>query len=175
TEAANPLTAMDPPYYELPDNSGPRHFAFHPNGKFAYLINELSGKIIVYGYNDGALTEIQTIASDNTTGKGDKGSADIHVTPDGRFAYSSNRVTENDIAMFKVSTDGKLAENGHQAVGQHPRNFMIDPTGRFLLVANRDSNNIQIFVINKNFGILQDTNIKIDVPSPVCLKMVPIK
>ncbi|HXL54686.1 MAG TPA: lactonase family protein [Chitinophagaceae bacterium] len=175
TDAANPLTAMDPPYYTLPDNSGPRHLTFHPNGKFAYLLSELSGTVTVYSYNDGALTEIQTIASDNTNAKGDKGSADVHVTPDGRFAYTSNRVTENDIAMFKVSSDGKLAENGHQAVGQHPRNFMIDPTGRFLLVANRDSNNIQIFVINKNFGILQDTNVKIDVPSPACLKMVPIK
>jgi 6-phosphogluconolactonase len=174
-DPANPLTAMDPAYYELPDNSGPRHLAFHPNGKFAYLINELSGAIHVYAYNDGNLTDIQTIASDNTAGKGDKGSADIHVTPDGRFAYSSNRVTANDIAMFKVSSDGKLAENGHQPVGQHPRNFLIDPTGRFLLVASRDSNMIQIFIINKNFGILQDSGIKIDVPSPVCLKMVPVK
>lgn len=174
-DPANPLAAMEPAYYTLPDNSGPRHFTFHPNGKFAYLINELSGMVHVYAYNDGALTEIQTIASDNTAGKGDKGSADIHVTPDGRFAYTSNRVTENDIAMFKVSTDGKLAENGHQPVGQHPRNFMVDPTGRFLLVASRDSNMIQIFIINKNFGILQDSGVKIDVPSPVCLKMVPVK
>ncbi len=175
TDAANPLTAMEPAYYELPDNSGPRHFTFHPNGKFAYLVNELSGNIVVYGYNNGTLTEIQTIVSDNTNVKGDKGSADIHITPDGRFLYTTNRGTANDIAMYKISSDGKLAENGHQPVGMHPRNFMIDPTGRFLLVANRDSNSIQIFIINKNFGILQDTGIKIDVPQPVCLKMVPVK
>jgi len=174
-DAATPLTAMDPPYYEIPDNSGPRHFTFHPNGKFAYMVNELSGNVIVYAYNNGALTEIQTIVSDNTNVKGDKGSADIHITPDGRFLYTTNRGTANDIAMYKVSSDGKLAENGHQPVGQHPRNFMIDPTGRFLLVANRDSNNIQIFIINKNFGLLQDTGVKIDVPQPVCLKMVPVK
>ena len=175
TDATTPITAMDPPYYEVPDNSGPRHFTFHPNGKFAYLVNELSGNIIVYAYNNGALTEIQTIVSDNTNVKGDKGSADIHITPDGRFLYTTNRGTANDIAMYKVSSDGKLAENGHQPVGMHPRNFMIDPTGRFLLVANRDSNSIQIFIINKNFGLLQDSGVKIDVPQPVCLKMVPVK
>ena len=174
-DAANPLTALEPAYYEVPDGSGPRHFTFHPNGKFAYLLNELSGNIIVYEYNNGALKEIQTIVSDNTNSKADKGSADIHLTPDGRFLYTSNRATANDIAMFKVATDGKLAENGHQAVGAHPRNFMIDPSGRFLLVANRDANNIQVFIINKNFGILQDANTKIDVPQPVCLKMVPVK
>ena len=174
-DAATPLTAMDPPYYEVPDNSGPRHFTFHPNGKYAYVINELSGNIIVYENTNGNLKEIQTIVSDNTNVKGDKGSADIHITPDGRFLYTSNRGTANDIAMYKVSTDGKLAENGHQPVGMHPRNFMIDPTGRFLLVANRDSNSIQIFIINKNFGLLQDSGIKIDVPQPVCLKMVPVK
>ncbi len=175
TDATAPLTTLDPPYYEIPDNSGPRHFTFHPNGKFAYMINELSGNIIVYAVNGGALTELQTIVADNTNVKGDKGSADIHISPDGRFLYATNRGTANNIAMYKVASDGKLAENGHQAVGMHPRNFMIDPTGRFLLVANRDSNNIQIFIINKNFGILQDSGVKIDVPQPVCLKMVPVK
>ncbi|NNV56397.1 lactonase family protein [Limnovirga soli] len=174
-DAANPLTPMDPPYYEIPDNSGPRHITFHPNGKYVYLVNELSGNVIVYANNNGVLTEIQTIISDNTNSKTDKGSADIHITPDGKFLYTTNRATANDIAMFKVGTDGKLTENGHQAVGMHPRNFMIDPTGRFLLVANRDSNSIQIFIINKNFGILQDSGVKIDVPQPVCLKMVPVK
>lgn len=174
-DAATPLTPQEPAYYEVPDGSGPRHFTFHPNGKFAYLLNELSGNIIVYEFNNGSLKEIQTIVSDNTNSKADKGSADIHVSPDGRFLYTSNRATANDIAMYKVSSDGKLAENGHQPVGMHPRNFMIDPTGRFLLVANRDSNNIQVFIINKNFGILQDSNTKIDVPQPVCLKMVPVK
>jgi 6-phosphogluconolactonase len=175
--ATTPLKATDPAYFEVPDNFGPRHLVFNPNVNVMYLLGEMSGQIIVYSYNpqDGSVTQIQTIASDNTNVKGDKGSAEIDITKDGRFLYTSNRVTSNDIAMFKVASDGKLAENGHQAVGVHPRNFMIDPTGRFLLVASRDNNNIQVFIINKNFGILQDAGVKIDVPAPVCLKMTPIK
>lgn len=171
--AAEPVKVLDPEYYTVPDGSGPRHMTFSPNGKFAYLLNELSGTIIVYAYNNGTLTEIQTVG--NPDPKGERGSADIHISNDGRFLYTSNRGTSNNIGMYKVASDGKLAENGVQPVGQHPRNFMIDPSGRFLLVANRDSNNIQIFIINRNFGILQDTNVKIDVPQPVCLKMVPVK
>jgi 6-phosphogluconolactonase len=176
-DATNPLKPTDSPYFVVPDNFGPRHLVFHPNGKVMYLLGEISGQIIVYSYNaqDGSVKQIQTIASDNSNTKGDKGSAEIDITKDGRFLYTSNRVTQNDIAMFKVASDGTLAENGHQAVGPHPRHFMIDPSGRFLLVASRDNNTIQLFIINKNFGILQDANIKIDVPAPVCLKMVPVK
>ncbi|WP_207632832.1 lactonase family protein [Foetidibacter luteolus] len=174
SDAAAPLKDLDPPYYEIPDGSGPRHFTFHPNKKFAYLLNELSGQIIAYQYNDGALTEIQTIASDNTGGKDDKGSADIHVTPNGKFAYASNRGAANDITVYRVGSDGKLTEAEHKKVGLHPRNFMVDPTGRFLLVANKDSNLVQIFVINKNYGLLEDTGVTISVDQPVCLKMVPV-
>lgn len=171
----NVLSENDPAYLTIPDGYGPRHFTFSPDGKNAYLINELSGQIIVYAYSNGKLAELQTIASDNTNVKGDKGSADIHLTPNGRFAYSSNRGAANDIALFKVQTDGTLLENGHQPTGPHPRNFMIDPSGRFLLVASRDGNSIQVFIINKNYGLLQDANLKIDVPKPVCLKMVPVQ
>ncbi|MGI8950391.1 MAG: lactonase family protein [Chitinophagaceae bacterium] len=177
SNSAAPLTAMDPQYYEVPDGSGPRHFTFSPNKKFGYLINELSGNVFVYNYdnNTGNLTQIQTIQSDNTNSKEDKGSAEIDITPDGKFLYTSNRAAANDITIYKTQTDGKLVEVGHQPVGLHPRNFMVDPTGRFLLVANQDSNNIQIFVINKNYGLLQDSGVKIEVGAPVCLKMMPIK
>lgn len=177
SDATAPLKEMNPPYYEVTDGSGPRHLVFHPNKKFLYEINELSGDVIVYQYNsnDGSITSIQTIQSDNTAGKGDKGSAEIDLTPDGKFLYTSNRGNANDITIYKTQTDGKLVEVGHQKVGAHPRYFMIDPTGRFLLVANRDSNNIQIFVINKNYGLLQESGTPITVDSPVCIKMVPVK
>ncbi len=171
----SPLTSTDPAYGEVPDGSGPRHLTFHPNGKYAYLINELSGNIMVYQYDGGKLTEIQTIESTNEGDKNDRGSADIHLTPDGKFLYASNRGKANDIAIYKTSPDGKLIAVGHQKVGMHPRNFMIDPTGRFLLVACRDSNVVQAYVINKNFGLLQDAGFKIDIDQPVCLKMMPVK
>ena len=173
--ATEPLKAGDPEYVEVPDGSGPRHITFSADGRFAYVITELSGKVIVYENKNGQLTEIQTIESDNTKGKEDKGSADIHLTPNGKFLYTSNRVTSNDITIYKVNTDGKLLLVGHQPTGIHPRNFMVDPTGRFLLVANRDSNSIQIFVINKNYGLLEDTKTTITVDMPMFLTMVPVR
>ena len=171
----SPLTATDPAYAELPDGTGPRHIVFSPNKKFAYLISELSGKVIAYSYDNGKLTELQTIESSSVGDKNEIGSADIHLTPDGKFLYTSNRGKANDITIFKPGTDGKLVLVGHQPVGAHPRNFMIDPTGRFLLVACRDSNVVQIYVINKNYGLLTDAGVKIDIDQPVCLKMMPVK
>lgn len=171
---AEPLKPLDPAYYEIPDGSGPRHLTFSPDKKYAYLINELTGNIIAYSYNNGTLTQIQTLPSDITKGKEDKGSAEIDITPNGKFLYTSNRVTANEIVAYKVNSDGTLLEVGRTPTGIHPRHFMIDPTSHFLLVANRDSNNIQIFLINKNYGLLEDTKVTIDVPSPVCLKMVPV-
>lgn len=173
--AKTPFTATEPAYGEVPDGTGPRHITFSSNGKYAYMINELSGNVIVYQYADGKLTEIQTIESTNVGEKNDKGSADIHLSPDGKFLFTSNRGKANDITIYKTSSDGKLISVGHQAVGAHPRNFMIDPTGRFLLVACKDANVIQIFTINKNYGLLTDTGVKIELDQPVFLKMIPMK
>ena len=173
--ATTPLTDGDPQFVTVQDGFGPRHIVFSPSKQFAYVINELSGKIIAYQYSNGQLTEIQTIDAAKTGDKNDMGSADIHLTPDGKFLYASNRGKANDIAIYKTSSDGKLIEVGHQAVGAHPRNFMIDPTGRFLLVANRDSNNIQIFLINRNYGLLEATGTTIQVTKPMFLAMTPIK
>lgn len=174
-DAATPLTDGDPQYYTVEDGFGPRHITFSTDGQFAYVMNELSGKLIAYACKDGQLTELQTLVASKTGDKADMGGADIHITPNGKFLYVSTRGKENDITIYKTNTDGKLIEVGHQAVGLHPRNFMIDPTGRFLLVANRDSNNVQIFVINKNYGLLEDTGVTIQVNKPMCLKMVPLK
>ena len=170
-----PFASPDPAYVEVPDGSGPRHITFSPNKQYAYVINELSGNVIAYQYSNNKLTEIQTIESTTEGNKSDRGSADIHLTPDGKFLYTSNRGAANDITIYKTSPDGKLIFVARQKVGVHPRNFMIDPTGRFLLVACRDSNVVQVYVINKNFGLLQDAGLKIDVDQPVCLKMLPVK
>ena len=174
TENSAVLTPSDPPYYTVEDGFGPRHFTFTEDGKTAYLLNELSGQIIVYSFADGKLNPIQTIESTSAGDKNNRSSSDLHMAPNGKFFYTSNRGPANDISLYKVQTDGTLLANGKQPVSATPRNFMIDPTGRFLLVASQSANEVQIFVINKNFGLLQDTGTKISVEKPVCLKMVPV-
>lgn len=174
-DPSNILSSTDPAYYTIEDGFGPRHFIFSNDGKNAYLLNELSGQVIVFSYADGKLNPLQTIASTNAGDKNDRGSADIHMTPNGKFLYTSNRGAANDITIYKVQSDGTLLEAGHQPVASNPRNFIIDPTGRFLLVASQNDNVIQVFVINKNYGLLQDTGTKIEVQKPVCLKMVPVQ
>lgn len=161
---------------DVPDGSGPRHITFHPNGKYVYIINELSGKVIAYQYTDGKISEIQSIESCNTGDKLDMGSADIHITPNGQYLYTSNRGKANDITIYRVGSTGLLTVVGHQpSLGVHPRNFTIDPTSKYVLVANRDTDNIVVFMIIKSTGFLQPTGVQIKVNKPVCLKMVSVK
>lgn len=175
SDPTNVLTDSDSAYYTIDDGFGPRHIIFSPDGKHAYLITELSGDIIVYNYSNGKLSPIQTIASTTTGDKNDRGSAEIVISPNGKFLYTSNRGTANDISLFKVQTDGTLIENGHQAVAANPRSIIIDPTGRFLLAASQTANTIQIFTINKNYGLLENGSTLIsDVQKPVCLQMIPV-
>jgi 6-phosphogluconolactonase len=157
--------------------SGPRHFEFHPSGDYGYLIEEMSGHITAYQYSKGKLQFLQTISAIKEGYKGPIGSADIHVSPDGRFLYASNRGESNDIAIFAIDkSTGKLTLKGHQPVlGRTPRNFSIDPSGQFLLVANQNSNDIVIFKRDPQTGLLTDSGKKIEVDKPVCLKWVAIK
>lgn len=171
-----PLNIDDVTTTDVADGSGPRHLVFHPNKKFVYIINELKGDVVAYTYNNGKLSELQTIESDNTKSKEDKGSADIHITPNGQYLYATNRGKANDITIYGVQSDGKLRLIGHQSTnGIHPRNFAIDPTGKYLLVANRDSNNIVVFTIIKSTGFLEANGQVINVEKPVCIKMVDLK
>lgn len=127
--------------------SGPRHFTFHPNGKFGYLVNELSGKIDTYNYTNGRLDFIEDYSSYEQKQDVYK-TADIHISSDGRFLYTSNRGPEADtIAVFSINLkSGKLQIVEHiKTGGNHPRNFAISPSGKYLLVANQFSNNITIF------------------------------
>ncbi|GHV11640.1 6-phosphogluconolactonase [Bacteroidia bacterium] len=153
--------------------SGPRHIAFHPTGNYLYTINELSGTVAVFSYNNEIQELIQEIASDTTPGIGGKGSADIHISLNGKFLYASNRLQADGIAIFSIHPEtGQLTNIGYQATGIHPRNFILTPNGKFLLCANRDSNNIQIFAINSKTGLLQNTGKVIQSDKPVCLKWV---
>lgn len=167
------------PYMEANAGAGPRHFVFHPKLKMAYLIEELTGTISVYQYESetGKLTLLQNTSSHPISYQGAYGSADIHVSPDGRFLYASNRGDANSIAIFRIDQDnGMLQVTGFQpSLGIHPRNFNFDPTGNFLLVANRDSDEVVIFKIDKQTGLLEDTKKRIKVSKPVCIKWIVTK
>ncbi len=161
------------PYIIVPNGSGPRHFTFHPSGKFAYVINELSNSISSFEFNakTGALKTIENITTLPLDFDGVSQTADIHITPDGRFLYGSNR-GHDSIAAFKIDYDtGKLALIEHESTqGSFPRNFMISNDGKFLYVANQNSDNIVIYKIETDGNLTASDQIK--VPTPVCLKMM---
>ena len=155
---------------ELEAGSGPRHLCFSKDGRFSYLINELSGKVTVLSYEGETLTPIQYIEADTVNAQG---SADIHLSPDGKFLYASNRLKADGIATFSVHQEtGMLTKAGYQLTGIHPRNFIITPDGRFLLVACRDRNLVQIFRRDEKTGLLVDTGKTIETSKPVCLKFI---
>jgi len=159
---------------KLPDGAGPRHFVFHPNGRWAYLVQELGGRVTVFSYSKGRLKNLQTISTLPKDFTGSFTSADIHVSPDGRFLYASNRDASNTIAIFRVNQqNGQLTAIGHQStLGRTPRNFNFDPSGNYLLVANQNSNDVVIFRVDRRTGLLHDTGKRIEVGNPVCLKWI---
>lgn len=155
--------------FVLPEGTGPRHFAFHPDGgKYLYVLGELSGEVIVFDYNFGDLIQKQTISADTT---GAQGSADIHISPDGKFLYASNRIENDGVAIFSIDEQsGELTNAGYQLTAKHPRNFIITPNGKYLLVAGRDDNKIEVYEIDNETGLLTNTNQDIFIDKPVCLK-----
>lgn len=167
------LISGTPTAFKVADGSGPRHIDYHPNGKWAYVITEISGDVIAFNYTDGNLKQIQSIKADTLDAQG---SGDIHISPDGRFLYASNRLKGDGLAIFSINqTDGTLTKVGYQETGIHPRNFVFTPNGKFLLVAARDSNMIQIFEVDKNTGLLTDADKNIMLSMPVCLKFASFK
>jgi 6-phosphogluconolactonase len=170
------LTANHQPWVQAKPGAGPRHFTFHPGGRYAYVMNELDSTVTAFTCDRarGTLTETQTVrtlpegfSEMNTT-------ADIHVSPSGKFLYGSNR-GHNSIVVFEIEgRTGKLRFIEHAATeGKTPRNFAIDATGRFLLAANQDSDTIRTFRIDPATGRLKATGYVAEVPSPVCLKLAP--
>ncbi len=168
-----PLISRQDRNYSASPGSGPRHFEFHPNQQFAYCIEELSGTVTAFRYTSGVLDSFQTIFSYSKI-QDEFNSADIHISPDGRYLYASNRwENENTISIFSIDIEsGRLTLVGHQfTFGDHPRNFTLDPTGNFLIVANQVTNNIVVFKRDIKSGLLKRTGKVIHVPSPSCLKM----
>lgn len=161
------------PWVKVKPGAGPRHLTFHPSGKYAYVINELHATVTVFArvLAEGSLQEVQTVATLPADFTVANTSADIHVSPDGRFLYCSNR-GHDSIAAFAIEPgNGKLTFIAHEPTGgKTPRNFAIDPTGAFLLAANQNSDNIVTFRRDAKTGRLSATGNVADVPSPVCLK-----
>ena len=152
--------------------AGPRHLAFSSNGKFIYLIEELTGSISVYSFSKGMASFIQRIYIHPANSKEDHGSADIHMSPDGLFLYATNRGTENNIVKLPVLKNGKLDEKHiayYPTQGKAPRNFTISPDGYWVLVANQNTDNIVVFKRNPLNGDLIYTGNSIKVSMPVCL------
>jgi 6-phosphogluconolactonase len=165
-------------YVQTDPGSGPRHIDFHPNGQYAYLMQELTATVSVYkSFANGDLQFIQRISSLPLTYKGPMSAADIHVSPDGKFLYCSNRDVSHTIAIYSINQlTGMITLVGHQSVmGEKPRNFNFDPSGTFLLVANQNTNEIVIFKRDLTTGLLSDTGNRIAVGKPVCLKWIPVK
>ncbi|MBC7862236.1 MAG: lactonase family protein [Bacteroidia bacterium] len=173
-----PLSALDAVFVSSVKGSGPRHFTFHPNGKFAYCIEELTGTVAAYKFSKKRLDTIQRIAAHNETKDSIFSSADIHVSPDGKFLYASNRrENENNLAIFSIDQKtGKLKLLDFQPThGEIPRNFIIEPSGKFILVANQLTGNVVVFERNTETGFLNATGEKINVSSPSCLQLMEIK
>ncbi len=172
------LTPASSPFVSVKPGSGPRHFEFSQNGRNAYLIEELTGTVSVFAVNkqNGALNSIQSISGAKPGFNEFMGSADIHLSPDGKFLYTSNRGDANDISIFSVNgTNGKLTYvTSAPVLGKQPRNFCIDPSGNLLLAANQKTGEIVFFQRDKKTGRLTDSGKKILVPEPVCLKWVTL-
>lgn len=156
--------------YSRHRQAGPRHMVFSADGKFAYLLCELDDLLTVFSYDDGVLTELQTLTA--YEGKG-HGSADIHLTPDGRFLYTSHRLSEDGISIFRVDPlSGLVTRIGFHPTGKHPRNFAITPDGKYLLCACRDDNLIEVYSISPGSGQLKATGQVIPLGKPVCIQFL---
>ena len=174
--ATGTIEPNSPPSASLANRAGPRHFAFHPDGHHAYVINEIDSTVTAWNYDPehGVLTEIQTLSSLPSDFKGGNAPADVQVHPSGMFLYGSNRGHNSIVVNTIDPATGKLTYVENQGEGiKNPRNFAIDPTGKFLLVANQDTNRVIVFRIDEKTGKLKPTGQSIDVAKPVCLKFVP--
>ena len=168
-----PLSPAAIPFVATKPGTGPRHFTFHPNGKYAYVVGELNGEVTAYHYKDKTLVPFQSLSS--APGASPKfGLADVHISPDGQFLYLSDRNKQNYLAIFRINKNsGELSFAGHQStLGENPRNFLIDPSGKFVLVANQNANNVVVFKRDPASGKLTPTGHEIKVQKPVCLQLI---
>jgi 6-phosphogluconolactonase len=171
------LAANEPGFAKVKPGAGPRHIAFHPNGRWAYVINEMGSSISLFDYasSSGALQEIETESTLPRDFSGENTGAEVAVHPSGKFVYASNR-GDNSIAVFGCDVaNGRL--NFIERVptgGKTPRQFEIDPTGRYLLAADQDSNTVVVFRIDTTTGRLQPTGSQVSSDNPQCVRCLPV-
>jgi 6-phosphogluconolactonase len=158
----------------LKPGSGPRHLVFGPDGRYAYLTSEMAATVDTLRYHDGKLTLLQSVPLTKPGFKGAVGAAAIHLSPDGRFVYVSNRGDANEIVIFAVDPgNGHLKLVGHQSsLGASPREFAIDPTGKWLIVGNQSSDTVYVFRRDAQTGLLDANPKRFDIPAPVDFKLV---
>lgn len=169
---ANNISKEQSPFltHKVPAGSGPRHLTFSNDNKFVYILNELNGSIDVYDLNDNReiQSHLQNIITDDRDGE--SWCAQIRLSPDGKFLYASNRANKNSISVFVVQTDGTLGLlQTIGSEGKGPRHFEFTPDGDYIIVTNQLSNNLSIFARNAETGTLTFSNMKIDIPAPVCV------
>jgi 6-phosphogluconolactonase (cycloisomerase 2 family) len=169
-----PLTAATPASVQLPPGSGPRHLLFSADGKHAWLTMEMSAQVAVFDYQDGTLKPTQMVDLAAGQPSSDKAAAALHASADGRFLYVSNRGTANQLLVFAIDpATGHLKELQRRSVeGDHPREFSLDPTGKFLLIANQKSNQIVVVERDAKTGLLGKTVQKLPMDAPSDLKFM---
>lgn len=156
--------------FQATPGSGPRHFIFSADGRFCYLLGELGDTLTVLRYEDGTLTPVQELKAYRGRGKG---SADIHLSPDGRFLYTSHRLRRDGIAIFKVNPEsGRVRRVAYRRTGTHPRNFTLSPDGRWLLCACRDADAVEVYRRNMTTGRLRRVPARtVRIPRPMFVQL----
>lgn len=169
------LFAPAEPFVKLAPGAGPRHAAQHPNGRFLYVINELNSTLTMFEVVAGRLSEIQTLSTLPEEFRGDNTTAEVAVSPDGRFLYGSNRGHDSIVSYRVNEVTGRLEYIGWTSSGgEHPRHFCVGPAGHFLIVANRDSDNVVMFKRDLQTGKLTATGQEFALAKCICVKMVSL-
>ncbi len=167
------LTPNMPAYTKLAPGAGPRHFAFHPQGGFAYVINEIDSTVTAFTYDSsrGELTAFQTVPTLPKGFEGNNSTAEVQVSPNGKFLFGSNRGHDSIVVYAINPLTGKLNYVEHESTrGKAPRNFGVDPTGKILIAANQNSNTLALYRIDPDTGALTPLGDTVECPKPVCVK-----
>ncbi len=172
TELEKPAIELDEFSIQTDSGSGPRHIVFAPKTPFAYCVTEMAGTVEVFRCIEGKLIFIQRVLAHESDMASEPESSDIHISSDNKFLYVSNRGQENNIAIFAINPDGTLTKAGYQStLGNHPRVFAIDPSGKFLIVGNVNTGNVVVFRRNIETGLLTQAGEEVFIRNVSCVQI----